>query len=64
MVSFKGARGATPKFNPTIDGYRNDRVFDIGVGFSLPVGQTKYTKLHQVSTGNRQSLVVPFRARP
>jgi hypothetical protein len=64
MVSFKGARGATPKFSPTIDGYCDGRVFSIDVGFSLPGGQTKYTDLHQVSTGSRQSLVIPFRACP
>ena len=41
MASFKGARSATPKFDPTIDGYCNDRVFDHDVGFSLTIGQTK-----------------------
>jgi hypothetical protein len=64
MVSFKGAQGATPKFNPTVDGYCDDRVFGGDVSLSPPVGQTKYIELHQVSTGSRQSLVIPFRARP
>ena len=41
MVSFKGPRGPTPKFNPTIDGYCDDRVFGLDVGLSLAVGQPK-----------------------
>ncbi len=35
MVSFKGPRGPTPKFNPTTDGYCDDRVFGLDVGFCL-----------------------------
>jgi hypothetical protein len=39
MVSFKGPRGPTPKFDPTTDGYCDDRVFGLDVGLSLAVGQ-------------------------